>query len=174
MAKFMLDGQEYCGGSGSQIIELTQAEYDALPDTKNTDNILYAITDCDELSAENMSFDDTETQLGVNNVQDAIVEQNKNFIFKKVYITTQINDLANGATDYFINMPYTPPAGYVIVIAECYASSGCEASYGGYDSTFNKFIAMVSNNSSVARSPYITIGCLLVKEEFYEYTTVRV
>ena len=76
MAKFMLDGQEYCGG-GSQIVELTQAQYDALPDTKNTDNILYAITDCDELSAENMAFDDTETQLGVNNVQDAIVEMNK-------------------------------------------------------------------------------------------------
>lgn len=53
MAKFMLDGQEYCGG-GSQIIELTQAQYDALPDTKNTDNILYAITDGDDLSGSNM------------------------------------------------------------------------------------------------------------------------
>lgn len=82
--------------------------------------------------------------------------------------------MANGATDYFINMPYTPPAGYVIVIAECYASSGCEASYGGYDSTFNKFVAMVSNNTGSVRNPYITIGCLLVKEEFYEYTTVNI
>ena len=40
-------------------------------------NNIYLITDADELSAKNLAYDDSETVLGVNNVQDAIVEQNK-------------------------------------------------------------------------------------------------
>ena len=85
MAKFILDGQEYCGG-GSQIVELTQAEYDALPDTKKTDNILYAITDCDELSAENMSCKDANGNL--SNVQ---TEVEKNRIEINKLNSTQLN-----------------------------------------------------------------------------------
>lgn len=58
-------------------VELTREQYEALGDSVLNDNILYAITDGDGLSAKNLAFDDSETQLGVNNVQDAIVEQNK-------------------------------------------------------------------------------------------------
>lgn len=102
MPKFMLDGQEYCGGSGSQIIELTQAEYDALSDTKNTDNILYAITDCDELSAENMSCKDASGNL--SNVQ---IEIEKNRIEINKLNSTQLNvnltptDLVTQVSEYF-------------------------------------------------------------------------
>ena len=79
-----------------------------------------------------------------------------------------------GGTDCNVSIPYTPPTGYVVAISECYASAGCELSYGGYDSIYNKFSAMVSNNTDDVRSPYIVIGCLLVKEEFYEYTIVNI
>lgn len=73
MAKFILDGQEYGGSSsgGSKIVKLTQAEYNALPNDKLSDNTIYIITDSDELSAKNLSYDGFETGLG-NNVQDAI------------------------------------------------------------------------------------------------------
>ena len=84
MAKFMLDGQEYCGG-GSQIVELTQVEYDALPDTKKTDNILYAITDCDELSAENMSCKDASGNL--SNVQTELDKLNNETVQLNVNLT---------------------------------------------------------------------------------------
>lgn len=72
------DGECSASGGSSKPVELTKAEYEALGDKVNSDGILYAITDGDGLSAKSMAFDDTETQLGVNNVQDAIVEQNKN------------------------------------------------------------------------------------------------
>lgn len=68
----------YAGGSGGSnsgenIVELTQAEYDALGDVVNSDNITYYITDSDEqLDASSITFDDTETQLGANDVQGAI------------------------------------------------------------------------------------------------------
>lgn len=71
------DGECSASGGSSKPVELTKAEYEALGDKVNSDGILYAITDGDGLSAKSMAFDDTETQLGVNNVQDAIVEQNK-------------------------------------------------------------------------------------------------
>ena len=71
------------GNSSSdiEITKLTQAEYDALSEEEQK-NGMYVITDTDELSAKNLKYDDSETQLGVNNVQDAIIEQNKNFEWK--------------------------------------------------------------------------------------------
>lgn len=81
MAKFILDGQEYGGSSGgSNVIKLTQAEYDALPNDKLSDDNIYLITDSSngELTAENLFYDDTEIGLGVNNVQDAIDKLNEN------------------------------------------------------------------------------------------------
>ena len=79
MAKFILDGQEYGGGSsgGSKVVKLTQAEYNALPNDKLSDDNIYLITDAGELSADNISYDGSETGLG-NNVQEAIDELNSN------------------------------------------------------------------------------------------------
>ena len=84
---------ESSSGSTSKPVELTKAQYEALGDSVLNDNILYAITDGDELSAKNLAFDDTETQLGANNVQDAIVEQNKNLKFKLVGTATSASVL---------------------------------------------------------------------------------
>ena len=78
MAKFILDGQEYGGGSsGSNIVKLTQAEYDALSNDKLSDDTIYLITDSGELAAENLFYDGSQTGLG-NNVQGAIDKLNSN------------------------------------------------------------------------------------------------
>ena len=51
MGILMLNNRNYSsggsggGGGNADIIELTQAEYDALPDTKLTDNKMYLIKD---------------------------------------------------------------------------------------------------------------------------------
>lgn len=79
---YITDGVYEEGEGNTNIVKLTQVEYDALGDEKLSDNNIYLITDADELSAENLFYDDTETGFGVNNVQDAIVEQNKNLTWK--------------------------------------------------------------------------------------------
>lgn len=63
-------------GGGSEVRKMTQAAYDALPEEEQNSG-MYLIEDGGELTAKNLAYDDTETQLGVNNVQDAIVEQGK-------------------------------------------------------------------------------------------------
>ena len=47
MGKLISNGINYTGGGGgsAEIVEMTQAEYDALPDTKLTDGVLRAIKD---------------------------------------------------------------------------------------------------------------------------------
>ena len=122
MAKFMLDGQEYCGGGGSnQIVKLTQAEYDALSDEKLSNNTIYLITDSGELTAENLFYDGSQTGLG-NNVQDAIDGLNSNMKWKYAGVATGVaggvpvpigwNDCyvkvtynGNSANAYLINNP---------------------------------------------------------------------
>ena len=118
MAKFMLDGQEYCGSGGSQIVELTQDEYDALPDTKKTDNILYAITDCDELSAENMSCKDASGNL--SNVQD---ELDKNGIPSN-YTLLLSADITSANNDAWIDFPNATSYKGVIVVLSGDAYNG--------------------------------------------------
>lgn len=54
--------------------EVTQAEYDALPDSKYTDGVMYCIKDS-EFSAENVPYDNTDSGLEADNVQDAIDEE---------------------------------------------------------------------------------------------------
>lgn len=60
-------------------VELTQADYDALPDTKYTDGINYYITDAgaDSITASNVGFNDSVTQLGVTTTQKAIEKVNE-------------------------------------------------------------------------------------------------
>ena len=68
---------EESGGSGgnNNIVYLTQAEYDALPDSKYSNNVEYRITDEGiEGTASNLSYDNTESGLQALNVQTAIDE----------------------------------------------------------------------------------------------------
>ena len=57
-------------------VYLTQAEYDALPDSKLTDDVEYRITDAnaDEPKASNLAYDNTHSGIEAVNVQGAIDE----------------------------------------------------------------------------------------------------
>ena len=60
----------------SQSRNLTQAEYDALPDTKYTDGIEYFITDAEPLDASTIAYDNTASKMTATNVQAGIDELN--------------------------------------------------------------------------------------------------
>ena len=65
----------------NNIVYLTKAEYDALPDTKLTDGVEYRITDAGVRgSAENVSYDNSVSGLEAKNVQEAIDEVNESLV----------------------------------------------------------------------------------------------
>ena len=73
--KIIRNGIEYSGGGSSgDIMYLTQAEYDALPDTKLSDNVEYRITDAsiEAAKASNISYDNSVSGLEARTVQGAV------------------------------------------------------------------------------------------------------
>ena len=79
MALLVMNGMNW-SGLGMQVIELTQAEYDKLPDTKNNDDVLYHIIDSDPVPT-NITADKIKCNvegLEAINVQDALLEINNN------------------------------------------------------------------------------------------------
>lgn len=87
-------------------VELTQAQYDALPDTKYTDGINYYITDAgaDSITASNVGFNDSVTQLGATTTQKAIEKVNE----KVGIVSESLGDLFGvkiGHTEWVITEP---------------------------------------------------------------------
>lgn len=78
MGVIIRNGIEYSGsgmgGGGSANIEyLTQAEYDALPESKLTNGVEYRITDAGSMgAAENVGYNNIKSGIEAVNVQDAI------------------------------------------------------------------------------------------------------
>ena len=66
MGKIMLNEIDYSGGNAN-VIRLTQAEYDALPPTKLTDNNVYMITDAngDGSQFQPVIYSEDEREIGV-------------------------------------------------------------------------------------------------------------
>ena len=61
------------GGGESNIVYLTQEQYDDLPDSKLTDGVEYRVTDAGVRgSAENVSYDGSTSGLNAKNVQEAV------------------------------------------------------------------------------------------------------
>lgn len=86
------------GGGSSNIVYLTEAEYDALPDSKYTDDVEYRITDAGigETKASNVSYDNSNSGLEAINTQMAIDEINESLSQK----LTQFTYSADNATKY--------------------------------------------------------------------------
>lgn len=61
-----------------EVIEITREDFDKLSEEQKASGVYHVIDDTEELSAKNLEYDDTETQLGANNVQDAIGKLNSN------------------------------------------------------------------------------------------------
>lgn len=74
MTKIMKGGVAY--NSTSNIVALTQAEYNALSTAQKNNGNFYCITDADPsyFSAENIDYDNTDSGLSATNVQNAIDE----------------------------------------------------------------------------------------------------
>lgn len=85
MGSIILNGREYNDGI-SDIVELTQAEYNALPNSKNSDGILYCISD---------STDGT-TETVIANPQGAATET-----LNTIQIGTTIYQLPSGGGSSF-------------------------------------------------------------------------
>ena len=66
MGKIMLNEIDYSGGNAN-VIRLTQAEYDALPPSKLTDNNVYMITDVngDGSQFQPVIYSEDEREIGV-------------------------------------------------------------------------------------------------------------
>lgn len=74
MTKIMKGGVAY--NTTSNMVALTQAEYNALSTAQKNNGNFYFITDADPsyFSAENIDYDNTDSGLTATNVQDAIDE----------------------------------------------------------------------------------------------------
>ena len=81
------------GGSSSNIVYLTQAEYDALPEDKLENNIEYWITDAGVRgSAENVSYNASASGLDAKNVQEAVDKLAEGAGNKVEYLTQEEYD----------------------------------------------------------------------------------
>ena len=90
----------------SQSRTLTQAEYDALPDTKYTDNIEYFITDAEPLDASTIAYDNTASKMTATNVQAGIDELNGNII--NIVKTADIGEVSFVSTSHdAITIPFS-------------------------------------------------------------------
>ena len=77
MGKLIRNGIEYGGGNGTDIFEVTQAEYDALKQAGTlVRNSLYVISDAENLNctAEDVAYDNISSGLSATDVQSAINE----------------------------------------------------------------------------------------------------
>lgn len=117
MGKIIKAGVEhYFGGTslsgGSEVEVLTQAEYDALPDSKYTDDKIYMISDSGNAeigggSADGITYDNTESGLEATNVQGAVdeIDEKVDTIQSTVDgINTDVSELSqNINTHYNVN-----------------------------------------------------------------------
>lgn len=90
---------DYPSGA-SNIVYLTKAEYEALPDSKLTNGVEYRITDAntDSTKARNIAYDNSESGIDAVSVQDAIDKVSDSLGgFTKIYNYTE---LMSGSLNY--------------------------------------------------------------------------
>lgn len=76
-------------GATFPVLEMTKAEYDALPSSKQNDGTVYLITDDDGgWEAERSTYDNTESGLTATNVQAALDEIITNSVKKREFSAT--------------------------------------------------------------------------------------
>ena len=79
-------------GATFPVLEMTKAEYDALPDAKKMDGTVYMITDDHGgWEAERSTYDNTSSGLTATNVQDALDELSS----KKLRLSNNVSVTSN-------------------------------------------------------------------------------
>ena len=138
----------------SQSRTLTQAEYDALPDTKYTDGIEYFITDAEPLDASTIAYDNTASKMTATNVQAGIDELNSN-------INNSIGDISNVGNStynsvekllkYYIDNGYLPDINSLPLIPTMTsntAPSGVASASGVVSTVYDAYKAFDDNAST--------------------------
>ena len=171
MGVIIVNGIEYSGAGigGGNIIYLTQEEYDALPETKESDNIEYRITNANSHinASKDWFYDNTESGLESDNVQDAIDEVNGNVSTLSeslenmfVFIQDKVSPITKGQERVEITIPtiegYTP-----VALTNIRFSAGASVDSWSIAHSLNKFIVYVSG---VQVDQNIVVGALYVKE----------
>lgn len=98
--------------AGGNVVYLTQEQYDALPESKESDDVEYRITDAGSMgAAENVGYDNSKSGIEAVNVQDAIDKLDENLnkfvpISNAVYIdatekTVAVQDFTQYKNIYF-------------------------------------------------------------------------
>lgn len=150
------------GAGGNNAVYLTQAEYDALPDSKLSNGVEYRITDANvgESIASNLAYDNTYSGIQAVNVQTAIDEVNDSLnktISADNYIEIENNWVAtesgivvattNGADNSYLSIRRnnvgmivsTGNEGGYGLVANCPVVKGDIATYVIYGTTINYF-----------------------------------
>lgn len=105
-------------------VELTQEEYDALSDEEKNNGTVYFVTDEEDetiygINASDVSYDDTSTSLGTDNIQSAIEKLNDSKVNKEdgmglsqESFTTEEKEKLNGIEENANNYEHPTDAGY--------------------------------------------------------------
>lgn len=127
--------------SGIPVEELTQAQYDALPEASKLDEKLYLITDGDSgWEAESVEYDNTESGLTADNVQDAVDELSG----AVDALTSSLNSLIEVGT-ITVNSTY---------IGTVYANMVCKIGNVVFYMLLAQTKAEVTSNTSFGTLPY--------------------
>lgn len=118
-------------GNGGSVVYLTQAEYDALPDSKLTNNIEYRITDGDMgvATASNLSYDNSFSGLEAVTVQGAVDELSESLTTIHTVTVVTAGTSSESFGGYYGNARIENPDNKMILIHSCY-SSGSTAKLG--------------------------------------------
>lgn len=139
MTKIMKGGVAY--NTTSNMVALTQAEYNSLSTAQKNNGNFYFITDADPsyFSAGNIDYDNTDSGLTATNVQDAIDEletavsgkANKNIIETFTLTFASITGLViHGQSCY-----YVPITGQVFINIDIYSNNNNIPNNGGVIAT---------------------------------------
>lgn len=108
MGTIYRNGVPFVGSGGAGGVEMTQAEYDLLPESEKMNGAIYFITDGDVSypSASQMRYDNTESQIPSTTVQGAIDENRIEINDLKAGLTWKLAGTTTGTT------PLSLPADY--------------------------------------------------------------
>ena len=156
-------------GNGGSVVYVTQAEYDALPDSKLTNNIEYRITDGDMgvATASNLSYDNSFSGLEAVSVQGAVDELNEslkdyseNIMIARVS-TNSISVAQQNFSRQYVS--YTPPTGYSVMKAiPSYCSEWCGFVTACTYEPNNKRVNIVCANFHTSDTIDAIFGCEII------------
>ena len=169
MAKIMCRGIEYSGGGSGNVIELTLTEYKALSQEEQNNGTIYFVKDASPSinNATSVQYNNSESGLSADNVQDAIDETcnrldviekdstsvNLNFtpVTNSNYTVSVVNGgqarIVNGIGFLDLNVATTTASSAYVVVGNIGCTTNSTAYIG--DSAVSSSIIYISGNGNV-------------------------